>query len=189
MIGNVNGLYFPKLTYEKNIILQNNIAKTVSVYSIDWSKKPDYRDIKFANTPTFSSLYDELLLNNRYAISTTYLKEIRRYSWNALYEFNNTKKMEYQSHIKEYCYNAVYEMIDITFKLISDSLCNDACTYFERNPIKKEMIHLILILKFWHGQISFEMLKHRINISPELLKHTEYSEFINNIYDWMDIKL
>jgi hypothetical protein len=166
MLNNKSKLFFPKIKFEKSVELTHNSgdSKIVNLYSLDWTHKEN----KCNNGESeLSFKYEEIIKNSRFAISDSYLDEIRRVSWCSISEFNTIRNLE--SSIKQIYLKPTVAYISSAFALLNDSIFDADTNFYYRGKNKIILTHLLLY-KFWKNQrqIPASMILDFANI-PELL--------------------
>jgi len=154
MLNNINKLFFPKIVFKKSseIIQSQNDSKIVNLYNIEWTKK----ETKVNNgEQELSYEYETLLRKYCYAIPDSYLREIRRASWMAVYEFNINRQMD--TSLKDTYLIPTMSYIKEAFKLISKCLFDEDTNYYYVGE-DKIIFEYLLLHKFWKNQISNPLL-------------------------------
>jgi hypothetical protein len=155
MLNNINKLYFPKLVFNKNITFGNTAdCKLISLYTLDWNRKehkcnPSQSD----DIVELGPFYEQTLKNLKFALSDSYIKEIRRTSWKAVEEYNINRN-DFHPNIKEYGLLPANSYISVAFKLMSDSIFDEETGFYLRGDIDKMTYHKLLLTKFWINQTN-----------------------------------
>lgn len=166
MLNNKSKLFFPKIEFEKSVELNHNSgdSKIVNLYYLDWTHKEKKCNNGESELPF---RYEEIIKNLRFAISDSYLDEIRRASWASISEFNTIRKLD--NSIKQIYLKPTVAYISTAFTLLSDSVFDVETNFYYRGKNKIILTHLLLY-KFWKNQrqIPASMILDFAHI-PELL--------------------
>lgn len=166
MLNNKSKLFFPKIEFEKSVELNHNSgdSKVVNLYYLDWTHKEKKCNNGESELPF---RYEEIIKNLRFAISDSYLDEIRRVAWCSISEFNTIRKLD--SSIKQIYLKPTVAYISSAFTLLSDSIFDTNANFYYRGNNKVILTHLLLY-KFWKNQrqIATSMILDFAHI-PELL--------------------
>ncbi len=166
MLNNKSKLFFPKIEFEKSVELTHNSIgnKIINLYYLDWTHKEKKCNKGESELPF---RYEEIIKNLRYAISDSYLDEIRRVSWASIAEFNTIRKLD--TSIKQIYLKPTVAYISSAFTLLSDCIFDNETNFYYRGKNKVILTHLLLY-KFWKNQrhIPTSMILDFANI-PELL--------------------
>ena len=166
MLNNKSKLFFPKIEFEKSVELNHNSgdSKIVNLYYLDWTHKEKKCNNGESELPF---RYEEIIKNLRFAISDSYLDEIRRVAWCSISEFNTIRKLD--ASIKQIYLKPTVAYISSAFTLLSDSMFDTETNFYYRGKNKVIVTHLLLY-KFWKNQrqIPTSMILDFAHI-PELL--------------------
>ena len=166
MLNNKTKLFFPKIEFDKSVELNHNSGDTkiVNLYYMDWSHKEKKCNNGESELPF---RYEEIIKNLKFAISDSYLDEIRRASWASISELNTIRKLD--SSIKQIYLKPTVAYISTAFTLLSDSVFDTETNFYYRGNHKVILTNLLLY-KFWKNQrhIPASMILDFAHI-PELL--------------------
>lgn len=166
MLNNKGKLFFPKIEFDKSVELNHNSndTKIVNLYYLDWTHKERKCNNGQSELPF---RYEEIIKNLKFAISDSYLDEIRRVSWSSISELNTIRKLD--ASIRQIYLKPTVAYITTAFQLLSDSVFDIETNFYYRGNNKVILTNLLLY-KFWKNQrqVSNNMILEFAHI-PELL--------------------
>ena len=142
---------------------------TINVYTLNWS----YKDEKVEgdhlqwlanhwptkNIPVHNRLpekWENWLSGIKYAIPSTYYKEISNQSHLAIEEWN--REYPFDTVIREMCLQSAIAHVAVAFKLVADCAYDPATNYYSRGD-DKIILKYALMYRFWIGQTGGGLLK------------------------------
>jgi hypothetical protein len=193
MLSNTYKLYFPKIVFDKAVLIgstpQTDLQKPINLYRLDWSRK----ESKCANTNAELNGYYESLLNSfSFAISDGYLKEIHRVSWIAPSEWNSLRLLD--NSLKHIYLKPAASYVEVAFRLIADSAYDEGLKFYYRGEHKK-VLPYVLLYKFWKNQVSnnlifnFSKISELITLSMNTELTDEESVSINDFLTYVNNEL
>lgn len=158
MLNNKNKLFFPKIEYVKSIQI-NDQKDVINLYKLDWSRKE-----KKCNNST-KDIIDALDFTVKdliFALSDGELSEIRRCSWQSIYEYNQHRDL---NNIPQSIYLlSTISLIESAFKILAKNIYNEESNEFHKK-YDKIIFPYLLLYKFWKNQTNNENLLTFANIT------------------------
>jgi len=190
MLNNKSKLFFPKIEFDKSVELNHNSgdSKIVNLYYLDWTHKEKKCNNGESELPF---RYEQIIKNLRFAISDSYLDEIRRVAWCSISEFNTIRKLD--ASIKQIYLKPTVAYISSAFTLLSDSIFDTETNFYYRGKNKVIITHLLLY-KFWKNQrqiptsmiLDFAHIPELLTISMNEKMTDEQSQSLNEFLSFVN---
>jgi hypothetical protein len=172
----INRPILPKLEFIESVKIKNK-EEPVGLYRLDWSYKEEtvgkehlewlmkyWPQNKRVYTEQFPVEYRKWLDGKVYAISSSYLREIRRESELGMVEWNRNRSFD--TMVREACLTPAIAHFRTAFFLISDCCYDMKTKSWQRNRM---VLLPALLYRFWVGETGRGLVRYHAEI-PELEK-------------------
>ena len=176
MIRRVFSLRFPSLVHHCTIPHYQNKNKELNIYRLDWTsfdaakqekheawRKEHHPHCEVPWVPALPKKYQDEVNEFKFAITRSYLDEIRRNSLRGLDEWSLERGFD--TCIREMCLKAGIAHIEIAFSLLNDCIFDLNKNYWSRDY--SEVSLSSMLYRFWHHQTGRGLLSSRA-LFPEL---------------------
>lgn len=157
----LSNLLFPSLVRKNETTfkaLSNpSMTKTTTVYSLDWSKIDEIKQIRFKEDKldvfpgTLPQEYDIWVKERLFSIPIHYLDEIRNSARKAALEWNTERRFD--TLIRDICLEPAISYVYKAFRLLADCSYDQKTNYYDRSN-NKCFLHHAMLYKFWVFQTS-----------------------------------
>jgi len=165
-----NSLLFPRFVFQEEVTLRDS---KVPFYKLHWDEIDKIRRERFVksiadgvegipveNLYPFTTLphpYNKWVKDMTFAISNTYMEEIRRYARLGIFEWSRHKPIS-DTMIRDICLEPAIQYIYVAFRLIVDCMYDKKVQYYYRGP-DKAYAPQALLYKFWSFQTGSGLIK------------------------------